>query len=195
MTFQLCLGEKTLFEKVKELLPAHYLIFNESKIQLRKYWEIYYEPDFTKSSDYFKNRFKDLLEESVRYHVVSDVPLGGYVSGGYDSSSLAVIASRILPDDNFIGFTGKFSEYGEKFDESRYAKILANKNNFSLKTKNIIADDFKNNINKVIYHLDYPVAGPGSFSQYIVSELAAAHRKVVIGGQGGDEILGDIHVI
>ena len=109
---------------------------------------------------------------------------------GYDSSSLAVIASRILPDDNFIGFTGKFSEYGEKFDESRYAKILANKNNFSLKTKNIIADDLKNNINKVIYHLDYPVAGPGSFSQYIVSELAAAHRKVVIGGQGGDEIFG-----
>lgn len=190
LTFQLCLGEKTLFEKVKELLPAHYLVFTESKIQLRKYWEVFYEPDFTKSSNYFKNQFKDLLEESVRYNIVSDVPIGGYVSGGYDSSSLAVLASRILPDDNFIGFTGKFSEYGEKFDESKYAEIVASRNNFSLKTKNITADDFRDHIHKVIYHLDYPVAGPGSFSQYIVSQLAAVHRKVVLGGQGGDEIFG-----
>lgn len=89
-----------------------------------------------------------------------------------------------------MGFTGKFSAYGDEFDESRYARALAEKKGFQLCEQDITAQDFMDNLRKVIYHLDYPVAGPGSFPQFMVSRLAARHRKVVVGGQGGDEIFG-----
>ena len=88
-----------------------------------------------------------------------------------------------------MGFVGKFTE-GPEFDESGYAREVARKNGFPLEEITITADDFINNIRKVIYHMDYPSAGPGSLPQYMVSEVAAKHRKVVMGGQGGDEIFG-----
>ena len=121
--------------------------------------------------------------------MVSDVNVGTYVSGGYDSSSIASIASN-SKHNKLIGFTGKFSRSGKLFDESEYASLVAEQSNFELKTIDISSNDFITNINKVIYHLDQPVAGPGSFSQYMVSKLASKHRKVVLGGQGGDEIFG-----
>lgn len=190
LTFQLCLGKKTLFSGVEELSPAHWLTIRKDVIQINKYWEVYYEPDYTHSKEYFEEKLRDLLKDSVKYHLRSDVPVGAYVSGGYDSSALAAISSKMQPPGDMIGFTGKFSAYGQKFDESRYAQLVAEKNNFSLKTIDIGFEDFIENIEKVIYHLDYPVAGPGSFSQFMVSKLAAKDRKVVLGGQGGDEIFG-----
>src|SRR5207253_2181668 len=87
------------------------------------------------------------------------------------------------------GFTGKFS-VDEKYDESAYARDLAKWRKFDLHEIDITPQDFCDNIRKVIYHLDYPVAGPGSFPQYMVSQLASRYRKVVLGGQGGDEIFG-----
>ena len=189
LTFQLCLGEKTLFKGVKELLPAHFLTLSDAGLNMKQYWEIYYEPDFSKSSEYYQEAFQNLLEESVKYHMVGDVPIGAYVSGGYDSSSIAAIACS-HSNEKLVGFTGKYQEYGLQFDESRYAQMVANQNEFMLHSVNINASDFQENIRKVIYHLDYPVAGPGSFSQYMVSQLASKHRKVVLGGQGGDEIFG-----
>tara|TARA_B110000238_G_scaffold14954_1_gene14606 strand:+ start:11150 stop:13060 length:1911 start_codon:yes stop_codon:yes gene_type:complete len=190
LTFQLCLGEKTMFNFVKELLPANTLTFSKKGLAIKKYWEVYYDPDFSKSSSYFEKEFSALLEESVQYHLTGDVPIGAYVSGGYDSSSLAVLASKDKTNGNLLGFTGKFSKYGAEFDESIHAHEVARLNNFDLKTIDITAQDFEANIKKVIYHLDQPVAGPGSFSQFMVSKLASQHRKVVLGGQGGDEIFG-----
>src|SRR6185436_18907737 len=87
------------------------------------------------------------------------------------------------------GFTGKFS-LGDAYDESRYARDLAAFNTFDLHEIDITDHDFVQHIERVMYHLDFPVAGPGSFPQFMVSQLAARHRKVVLGGQGGDEIFG-----
>ncbi len=84
---------------------------------------------------------------------------------------------------------GKFN-YGPEYDESGYARAMANWCEFGLHEIEITASDFVENIRKVIYHLDYPVAGPGSFPQYMVSQCAARYRKVLLGGQGGDEIFG-----
>lgn len=190
LSFQLCLGDKTLFQEVRELPPAHWLEIDCDDIKIKKYWEVYYEPDFHHNEVYFEEKLRDLLEDSVKYHLRSDVPVGAYVSGGYDSSTLAVMASKLQRSGDMIGFTGKFSSYGPKFDESKYANIVASENDFELKTIDITSSDFIENIRDVIYHLDYPVAGPGSFSQYMVSELASRDRKVVLGGQGGDEIFG-----
>jgi len=188
LAFQFCLAGKTLFKGIKELLPGHTLSVRNGAIEIRRYWEVYYELDFDHTSKYFDERLRELLPESVNLHLRADVPVGTYLSGGLDSSAVASIASRQSNGD-FKAFTGKFS-FSEDYDESRYARALAEWRGFSLHEIDITAADFIENIRKVIYHLDYPVAGPGSFPQYMVSQLAAKHRKVVLGGQGGDEIFG-----
>jgi asparagine synthase (glutamine-hydrolysing) len=190
LAFQLCLDGKTLFKGVRELLPAHFIHIKNSDISIKRYWEVFYEPDFHHTSAYFEEELDRRLQESIVLHLRSDVPVGAYVSGGFDSSTIASIASDMQPKGNMIGFTGKFAQYGPKFDESEYAQAVADEKGFELKSVDIVADDFINNIQKVIYHLDYPVAGPGSFPQYMVSSLASQDRKVVLGGQGGDEIFG-----
>ncbi len=190
LTFQLCLDGKTLFNGVKELLPAHVAVIQNGEVAIRRYWEVFYEPDFNHTATYFKNELNDRLNDSIKYHLRSDVPVGSYVSGGLDSSTIASIASDMQQQGDMIGFTGKFASYGTAFDESQYAQDVADMKGFQLQTIDITASDFIENIKKVIYHLDYPVAGPGSFPQYMVSSLAAKSRKVVLGGQGGDEIFG-----
>jgi len=187
LTFQFCLNNKTLFENVYQLEPGHVLTVKNSEVQARRYWQVYYTRDFSHSQKYFEEKMQELLSDSIKLHLRSDVPIGAYVSGGIDSGIIASLASEKYTD--FIGFTGKFS-YGDKYDESQYARELAHSCNFQLDEIDINLDDFINNIQKVIYHLDYPVAGPGSFPQYMVSELASRKRKVILGGQGGDEIFG-----
>ncbi len=189
ITFQFCLEGKTLFKNIQELLPAHTLVIDEGSICIERYWEIYYKPDFDHTSKYFEERLRADLEESINLHMRSDVPVGSYISGGLDSSTIAAIAT-LRQSQKMMGFTGKFSKYGGAYDESRYAETLARSCDIELHEVDITVEDFIENIRKVIYHLDYPVAGPGAFSQYMVSKFAAQYRKVVLGGQGGDEIFG-----
>ena len=188
LTFQFCLAGKTLFKGVSELLPGHLLLARNGAIEARRYWEVYYHPDFEHTARYFEERIRALLEESVTFHQRSDVPVGAYVSGGLDSSIVAALAAE-QQGPGFMGFTGKFS-LDPAYDESEYARELARSRGFELHEVDITAEDFVEQIEKVIYHLDYPVAGPGSFPQYMVSQLASRHRKVLLGGQGGDEIFG-----
>jgi asparagine synthase (glutamine-hydrolysing) len=187
LAFQFCLAGKTLFKGIHELQPGHWLRVTDGRVEVRRYWDVYYTLDFDHTARYFEERLAALLEDSVRLHMRADVPVGAYVSGGIDSSLVASLARRHTSD--FLAFTGKFS-LGPEYDESGYARLLAEQQGFALHEVDITADDFMEHIRKVIYHLDYPVAGPGSFPQYVVSQLAARHRKVVLGGQGGDEIFG-----
>jgi asparagine synthase (glutamine-hydrolysing) len=188
--FQLCIGENTLFEGIKELPPAHKLFLWKGQVKLERYWEVYYDLDFDHTPKYFAEKLEELIYDSLRLHTRSDVPVGAYVSGGIDSGIIASVASRFNSGGHEqLGFTGKFS-YGELYDESFYARKVAEKVGLGLHEVDITSSDFMDTIRQVIYHLDYPVAGPGSFPQYHVSKLAAKHRKVVLGGQGGDEIFG-----
>ena len=189
LTFQFSLNDATLFAGVKKLLPGHCIeLKHGAPPHVRKYWELYYTMDWSRSERYFIERVRELLEDSVRVHLRADVPVGAYVSGGLDSSIIGVLGSRHV-EGRFEAFIGKFTCY-EGFDESRYARDLAQMYDMKLWEEDITCDDFIRDIRKVIYHLDEPVAGPGSFPQYCVSRLAAKHRKVVLGGQGGDEIFG-----
>lgn len=188
LAFQFCLDGKTLFDGIRELLPGHKMHIGPEGVEIKRYWEVHYTPDFDHTGRYFEENLRDLLEDSIRFHLRSDVPVGAYVSGGIDSSTIASIAADQMPGE-FLGFTGKFS-FSEDYDESRYARALAEQKKFKLYEIDIREQDFADHIQKVIYHLDFPVAGPGSFPQYMVSGLAAKHRKVVLGGQGGDEIFG-----
>jgi asparagine synthase (glutamine-hydrolysing) len=190
LTFQFCLDGKTLFRGVQELLPAHTLRIARGAVTASRYWEVYFEPDFDHTAKYFEERLRALLQESVGLHLRSDVPVGAYVSGGLDSSTVASVATHQQAAGDMIGFTGRFSAYGPGYDESGYARELAERLGFPLREADISAADFLAHIGDVIYHLDFPVAGPGSIPQYLVSRLAAQHRKVALGGQGGDEIFG-----
>ncbi|MBM2814552.1 MAG: asparagine synthase [Ignavibacteria bacterium] len=189
LVFQLYLDGKTLFKNINELQPGHYLIIKNGSIQVTRYWEVYYNHDWEHTPKYFYEHLQELIEDSIKFHLRSDVPVGSYLSGGVDSGIVSSIAARLQTDSEFKAFHGKF-ELGELYDESLYARDIAEMRNISLYEKAITSKDFIDNIGKVIFHLDYPVAGPGSFPQYMVSQLASQHLKVVLGGQGGDEIFG-----
>jgi asparagine synthase (glutamine-hydrolysing) len=188
LTFQYTIGEKTLFDGVHQLLPGHALAVENGQVRVWRYWDVSYQIDYDHSPAYFHHRLRELLEESIELHGRSDVSVGSYVSGGIDSSLIYLLA-RSNSLSSPLGFHGRFTDY-PGYDESSYASAAAKHACGDLRCIDISADDFKNNIHKVIYHLDFPVAGPGSFPQYMVSKLAAEHVKVVLGGQGGDEIFG-----
>jgi asparagine synthase (glutamine-hydrolysing) len=187
LTFQYTIGEHTLFKEVKQLLPGHALAVENGRVRVWRYWDVNYEIDFDHSPGYFEKRLRELCDESLRLHLRADVPVGSYLSGGVDSSLLTLLAARI--DANRDSFHGRFTEH-PGYDESGYARLAAEAARCRLHIVDITAADFRDRIGDVVYHLDFPVAGPGSFAQFMVSELAAGHVKVVIGAQGGDEIFG-----
>jgi asparagine synthase (glutamine-hydrolysing) len=188
LTFQYTLGERTLFKNVHQLAAGHALTVENGSVRVWRYWDVHYHIDFDHSPQYFLRRARELLDDSVGVHLRSDVPVGSYLSGGIDSSLIAILASRQAAGAK-LAFHGKFTSH-PGYDESAYARVAASASDTDLFEIDITADDFRDNIGNVIYHLDYPVAGPGSFPQYMVSGLAARHLKVVLGGQGGDEIFG-----
>jgi asparagine synthase (glutamine-hydrolysing) len=144
--------------------------------------------DYSWTPDSAEEKLRELLAESIDVHLRSDVEVGSYLSGGIDSSLMAIMASG-QTGTPLKGFHGRFREH-PGYDESSYAEIASKSFGGSLFVTDITAEDFRENIRKVIYHLDFPVAGPGSFPQFMVSKLASEHLKVVLGGQGGDEIFG-----
>ena len=188
LTFQYTIGEQTLFKGVKQLLPAHNLVVENGVVTVERYWDVQFDVDFSHHERHFAERTRALVDESVELHLRSDVEVGAYVSGGIDSSFIGVLASR-HKGPGMKGFHGRFMEY-PGYDESSYAEDAATLMNGELHVSDITAEDFKGNLRKTIFHLDYPVAGPGSFPQYMVSKHAGEHLKVVLGGQGGDEIFG-----
>ncbi len=189
LTFQYCIGEHTLFDGIKQLMPGHMLVAETgSQVQVRKYWDVEYEIDYDHSPRYFENKFRELLMDSMKLHLRSDVPVGSYMSGGIDSSLMAILAAD-HDQQNRDCFHGKFTQF-PGYDESNYAADAAKFSGSTLHQAVITAQDFQNSIEDVIYHLDFPTAGPGSFPQFMVSKLASEKVKVVLGGQGGDEIFG-----
>lgn len=189
-TFQFCLGHKTLMSGVWQLPAAHFAVVAPGQTPApRKYWEVHYDIDYDHTERWFAQRLRDLLEDSVRFHLRADVEVGSYVSGGVDSSLLAAMARDVRPDGPFKAFNGRFTD-GPDFDESHYARALADENGMELHVADIGEDDFVDHIARVIWHLDQPTAGPGSFPQYMVSKRVGENIKVVLGGQGGDEIFG-----
>jgi asparagine synthase (glutamine-hydrolysing) len=188
LTLQYTIGEKTLFDGIHQLLPGHALAVEGGRVRVWRYWDVNYAIDFDHSHSYFHRRLRELLEESITLHGRSDVPVGSYVSGGIDSSLMYQLA-RTNASASPLGFHGRFTEY-PGYDESAYAHTAAESAGGELHCIDIRAEDFRDHIQRVIYHLDFPVAGPGSFPQFMVSQLAAQHLKVVLGGQGGDEIFG-----
>jgi asparagine synthase (glutamine-hydrolysing) len=190
VTFQFVLGEGTLFRGVRKLLPGHYQIFDVATGRSRKvkYWEPRFEIDSHHNEAYFASTLRSILEDAIRLQLRSDVPVGAHLSGGMDSTLVTALAASRYPG-RLKTFTGRFLE-GPEFDESRYAKEAASASGAEWFDTVCTADEFVELLPTLVYHMDEPAAGPGLFPQYVVSRRAAEHVKVVLGGQGGDEIFG-----
>ncbi len=187
--FQFCLGEKTLFQGVKKLEPGHTLLAGtQGGVQISRYWDLDYSIDTTHTEAYFIDRLLFLLGDSVRLNLRSDVPVGAHLSGGLDSSTVVCLAAQAGIGE-IKTFAGGFKE-GPAYDETSYARLVAEHAGVIYHDTFLGVADFLDSIEKIIYFLDEPVAGPGVFPQYFVSKLAREHVKVVLGGQGGDEIFG-----
>lgn len=190
LTFQFILGSSTLFKGIHKVLPGHYLMISTKSLDIKevKYWEPDFNVDTYHTEIYFKEKLRELLHDTVKMQMRSDVPLGAYLSGGMDSSIVSVLAANYL-NGPIKTFTGAFRE-GNDFDETKYAKEVVEKINAQAYEIYPTEADFIDSIPKLVYHMDEPVAGPGVFPQYMVSKLAKENVTVVLGGQGGDEIFG-----
>jgi len=190
LTFQFVMGKGTMFKGISKVLPGHCLTFNlvSGKIKNTKYWEPNFKLDPYHTEEYFRFELEKILQETISQQLRSDVPVGTYLSGGLDSSLVTIMASKFL-DKPLKCFSGAFKE-GPEYNELEYARIAAQEANAQLFEIFPTEQQFIDSMPKLIYHLDEPVAGPGLFPQYIVSKKAAEEVKVVLGGQGGDEIFG-----
>ena len=190
LTFQFILGEGTMFKNVHKVLPGHYMTYDLDTGRLKriKYWEPDFRIDRFHTEEYYIVRLGEILDQTISQQLRSDVPVGSYLSGGLDSSFVTILSASKY-GSQFKSFTGAFDE-GPEFNELEYAREAARVANSILYEIVPTEKQFIDNLPRLIWHLDEPVAGPGVFPQYIVSKLASEHVKVVLGGQGGDEIFG-----
>jgi len=190
ITFQFVLGDRTLFKDIRKLMPGQYFLIDLEQRRYRsvQYWEPSYAIDLDHTPQYFVQELRHLLEDAVRLQLRSDVPLGTYLSGGMDSTIITALAAS-QSSGTLQTFTGTFRE-GLQFDETSYAREVSNLYRTERHEVVCTAQHLIELLPLLIYHMDEPAAGPGLLPQYIVSRLASTRVKVVLGGQGGDEIFG-----
>lgn len=183
LSFQYAVPPKTFFEGVFCLLPAHYLWLRDGEITTTRYWEPRFEPDENLSEEDAVNRIEQVFEESVDRHKISDVEVGCFLSSGVDSS---YVATYFPGQKTFtVGF-----DFGEKYNEIDWAESLSKEIGVEHHKKLISSEEFWGNIKKVQYHMDQPLADPSCIALYFVSKLASEHVKVVLSGEGADELFG-----
>ena len=180
-------GVDTLFEGVKRLLPGHTLTWKNGKVEIEQYWDLSFSKEEEDLGDEtYVRRFYELLQESVRLRLMADVPLGMFLSGGIDSSAIAAIMSQMKPE-GFKTFSVGFEE--RDANELGYARLVANALGSSHYEVTVSPGLFFATLPSLVYHEDEPLAHPSSVPLYFVSELAAGHVKVVLTGEGSDELL------
>jgi len=188
IVMQAPLGEQTLFAGIKRLQPGCWMELDNqgAVLEHKQYWRLAFTPTDTGGDAEQLEQLKSLLDDAVRLQMRADVAVGTHLSGGLDSSFITGAAAALVEKGSVHAFAGGFDTPG--FDETDYAKLVALETRVMLHEVRPSAADFADSLEKICWHMDEPTAGPGVFPQYMVSRLAADHVKVVLGGQGGDEI-------
>jgi len=183
-------GADTLFEGIHKLLPGHRLVFENGHVTIDQYWDVPQEgpdPELERAPDReLIDRFRSLLDESVQLRLMADVPLGMFLSGGIDSSAIAALMARQIgrPLETFsVAFDDR------AFSELEYARQVARAVGANRHEVVISDDDFFGALPRLVWHEDEPIAHPSSVPLHFVSALARQHVKVVLTGEGSDELL------
>src|SRR5262249_49748246 len=182
-------GTGTLFKGIRKLLPGHLLVFERGEAATRQYWDLPQrgaDRRERRSARAIVDEFRALLTESVRLRLMSDVPLGMFLSGGIDSSAIAAIMSTLI-DRPLQTFSVAFTD--RAFNELEYARQVARAINADSHEVVIGDRDFFGALPKLVWHEDEPIAHPSSVPLYFVSALARRHVTVVLTGEGSDELL------
>jgi asparagine synthase (glutamine-hydrolysing) len=181
-------GEETLFRGVKRLLPGHTLVWSDGKIEIKRYWDVSFsKPESELTEPEYVERFTELFEESVRLRLMADVPLGMFLSGGIDSSAIAAAMSAMVPEP-IKTFSVAFRE--REANELLYARLVADQLGTDHHEIVVSPEQFFDALPSLVYQEDEPIAHPSSVPLYFVSKLASEHVKVVLTGEGSDELLG-----
>ena len=183
-------GSETLFKGIHRLLPGHTLVFENGRVSIKQYWDVpagRSNPEVERLSEADAvRRFRELLDEAVRIRLMADVPLGMFLSGGLDSSAIAALMARMI-DRPLQTFSVAFKQ--RAFSELDYARQVSSAIKADAHEVVIDDQDFFGALPRMIWHEDEPVAHPSSIPLYFVSELASRHVKVVLTGEGSDELL------
>ena len=172
----------SLFRGIHKLPAATSLLFENGEITTARYWDVDFRDKIRASEQEITDRLDELLLDTVRDHLLSDVRVGAFLSGGIDSGTVASMMAK-LSDDPIPSFSIGTRE--EEFNELPHARIVSSK--YGMEAHEQVVDpDLVNAIPAMIYHMDEP-ADPFGFGVYLVSQLASQHVKVVLGGDGGDE--------
>ena len=190
-TFQNTFGERTFFDGVKLLPAGHYLTSEDGRIDMRQYWDLRFQPDPNPDLQEWAQRLRECFETAVKLQLMSDVPLGSYLSGGMDTGAISAVAARSIP--KMHTFTCGFdlpdsaSEFEQYFDEraesSKLARLLGTQHH----ELELGADAMVAALPRVVWHLDEPRVGI-SYQVYYTAEMVRRYVTVVLSGVGGDEL-------
>lgn len=187
LSFQYAVPPETFFEDVYCLLPGHFLWYKNGEVTTERYFEAKFRPDENLSEEDAVNKIESAFENSVNAHKIADVEVGCFLSSGVDSS---YVSTYFADQKTFtVGF-----DFGEKYNEISWAKRLSEKIGVDHYTKLITSEEFWSAVPKVQYHMDQPLADPSCIALYFVSKLASEHVKVVLSGEGADELFGGYQV-
>lgn len=189
LTFQYVPTPHTIFRGIRKLPPAHYLLWRRGGGEPRRYWTLHYEPKERLTDAAWRERFLATFDEAARLRLISDVPLGAFLSGGIDSTSTVAMLSRHVsrPLKTFtVGFADR------DFDETRLARLVAEKfgtEHHEFRLQPNIVDDLP----RLVWYLNEPFADSGVVPRYLLSRAVRDHVTVIVAGDGGDEAAAGYH--
>jgi asparagine synthase (glutamine-hydrolysing) len=187
LTFQYSPTSETFFKNVYKLMPAHYFIYKDGQLDIKRYWDINFEADEKRSLAQWVNDISDTFKNSVQAHKIADVEVGSFLSSGVDSSYAAAVADV---DKTFtVGF-GSDEKYNEIGFAKEFSKAIG-KENYS---KVISPEEYWESLEMIQYHMDEPLADPSAVALYFVCNIASQQLKVALSGEGADEIFGGYNV-
>lgn len=187
LTFQYSPQTECFFKNVYKLPAAHCFTYKNGELNIERYWEIKFEADEKPDLESWVNKISDTFHDSVEAHKIADVEVGSFLSSGVDSSYVAAVADV---DKTFtVGF-GKDEKYNEIGWAKEFSKAIGKENT----SKVISPEEYWSSLEKIQYHMDEPLADPAAVALYFVCNIASQKLKVVLSGEGADEIFGGYNV-
>ncbi|MBP5430991.1 asparagine synthase (glutamine-hydrolyzing) [Ruminococcus sp.] len=187
LTFQYSPTSETFFNNVYKLPPAHFFRYKDGHFETKRYWDVQFSADDKPELNDWVNKISDIFHNSVEAHKIADVEVGSFLSSGVDSSYVAAIANV---DKTFtVGF-GNDEKYNEIGWAKNFSKYIGKENT----SKVITPEEYWNSLSMIQYHMDEPLADPSAVALYFVCNIASEKLKVVLSGEGADEIFGGYNV-